>query len=427
MFTTVLNVIIIWLGVQINLIVGSENDVTSQRNLMEFVKSRMPEYGAPTDIVNDTVWIASDIYQLVDVDEKNGILTAKLTTSILYKMESLQWDPEDYNGTWHLIFNNNMFWRPDISIMEALEVKYDSSKLSYIDNLGYVVDTASRLTMKLTCGFDVTKFPVDEQTCKVTYSKMMLWNKEFTIKPNYEAARLLFYTEHDTWELLRPVTLTEEMMISSEDLGHDYENMVMTIRIRRRSTFYMFVILMPNVLIYLLSTLVFLLPIESGDKVSYIVTVLLAEVVTVGTLNDIFPASSLGFPILAGFVSGVVGHLSMLCVGTALVVNVHSYNDDYKSKTVERIVLSNIVKRLHLIPKSQKQILRKKSLGINFDSHRKVAESSVGGDKVSHVFENDNYPASWKIFAVILDRIFFAIHTILLIFQLVRFYILLLF
>ena len=127
---------------------------------------------------------------------------------------------------------------------------------------------------------------------------------------------MLLYVENDQWELMRPVTLTKEPFVAGQFL-HDLDTLVVTIRIKRRSLYYLFILICPNLLIYYLSTLVFLLPIESGEKVSFIVTLLLAEVVTVGTLNDIFPASSLGFPIMAGFATSVVLHLSALCVASA--------------------------------------------------------------------------------------------------------------
>ena len=126
-------------------------------------------------------------------------------------------------------------------------------------------------------------------------------------------AELSGYVEHDQWELIRPVTFDIKEKMYGKVSFSEFQA---TIRLRRRSLFYQFVLIGPNMLIYLLSTFVFFLPVESGEKVSYIVTILLAEVVTVGTLSDIFPASSLGFPILAYFVTALTVHLSLLCLAT---------------------------------------------------------------------------------------------------------------
>ena len=139
----------------------------------------------------------------------------------------------------------------------------------------------------------------------------------FIFLDRFEAtADLLHYTENDEWELIRPVTISVEIF-SREALPFDFEKLVVTIRLKRRSLYYLYTLVCPNLTIYYLSTLVFLLPIESGEKVTFIVTILLAQVVTVGTLNDIFPASSLNFPILVGFSAAIVLHLGVLCIVSA--------------------------------------------------------------------------------------------------------------
>ena len=88
-------------------------------------------------------------------------------------------------------------------------------------------------------------------------------------------------------------------------------------RYEKAVAFYI-VLICPNLLLYFLSSLVFALPVESGDKLSFISTILLAEVVTVSTLNDVLPESSLGFPIIAYFVIAIIIHLSLLCFGSVI-------------------------------------------------------------------------------------------------------------
>ena len=73
------------------------------------------------------------------------------------------------------------------------------------------------------------------------------------------------------------------------------------------------VIIFPNLVLYLLSGLTFLLPSDSGEKVSFAVTLLLAQIVSFGALADLFPANSLSLPILTYFVAVVTVHLSCNC------------------------------------------------------------------------------------------------------------------
>ena len=85
------------------------------------------------------------------------------------------------------------------------------------------------------------------------------------------------------------------------------------LRLKRRHLFYTVFVVCPNLILYSLSGLSFLLPTDSGEKVSFSVTLVLAQMVSFGTLTSIFPASSLNFPLLAYFVLVVTLHMSILC------------------------------------------------------------------------------------------------------------------
>ena len=65
-------------------------------------------------MVNDTVFIFIDLYQIVNVDEKNGILALKLWMYIYYDLDLL-WDEAQFGGLRTMQFPMDTFWKPDIS------------------------------------------------------------------------------------------------------------------------------------------------------------------------------------------------------------------------------------------------------------------------------------------------------------------------
>ena len=85
------------------------------------------------------------------------------------------------------------------------------------------------------------------------------------------------------------------------------------LKLKRLPRFYERVNIFPSKVLYGLSTIVFLLPVDSGEKMSLAVTILLAQVVTFQTLTDILPASSLNFPQLAYFIFLLTIHLAVVC------------------------------------------------------------------------------------------------------------------
>ena len=83
--------------------------------------------------------------------------------------------------------------------------------------------------------------------------------------------------------------------------------------IKRRSLFYSVFLILPTLTLYSLSILTYLLPVQSGEKVSVAVTLLLAQTVNFGTLTAILPENSKNFPMAARFVSVVVLHMAAVC------------------------------------------------------------------------------------------------------------------
>ena len=76
--------------------------------------------------------------------------------------------------------------------------------------------------------------------------------------------------------------------------------------------------MLPNMLLYILSGLVYLVPPESGEKLSLAITVLLAAIVSFGTIADILPASSRNFPVVAIFVGIAVTQMTLGTMLTAV-------------------------------------------------------------------------------------------------------------
>ena len=88
----------------------------------------------------------------------------------------------------------------------------------------------------------------------------------------------------------------------------------MNLKIKRQPRFYGILFLVPTILLYVLSPLVFLLPVESGEKTSMSITLLLAQVVSMGSLTDVLPASSSNFPIISYFLCFSIVQMGVITV-----------------------------------------------------------------------------------------------------------------
>ena len=91
--------------------------VNEENKLMELLKSGLPRFSPPHDMENKTVMIYTDLYQIIGIDEKHGVFTAKFLLYFYYNTPSAKWDPREYNGTSVLTVPPFTFWTPDIGML----------------------------------------------------------------------------------------------------------------------------------------------------------------------------------------------------------------------------------------------------------------------------------------------------------------------
>ncbi|XP_038573061.1 neuronal acetylcholine receptor subunit alpha-2-like, partial [Micropterus salmoides] len=94
-----------------------------------------------TDVV--IVKFGLSIAQLIDVDEKNQMMTTNVWLKQEWTDYKLQWSPSDFDNVTSIRVPSELIWVPDI-------VLYNNH-------------------YKSSCSIDVTFFPFDQQTCKMKF------------------------------------------------------------------------------------------------------------------------------------------------------------------------------------------------------------------------------------------------------------------
>jgi hypothetical protein len=172
------------------------------------------------------------------------------------------------------------------------------------------------------CPTDISKFPFDEQHCFVAF---MAWGipKQFIEFSSLKTQAVIddFYP-HSSWGLLEYSTATEDI----NGISLFYLNL----RIKRRAMYYGVMIIAPTVLFALLNPLVFLLPVESGERVGLAMTILLSYTIFLALVSSSIPASSnpmcalLIFMIIIIVVSGNILF--------AVIISVKYFNEENADK-----------------------------------------------------------------------------------------------
>ncbi|KAF3838291.1 hypothetical protein F7725_010059 [Dissostichus mawsoni] len=243
-------------------------------------------------LLNDLMENYSSALRPVEDTDRALNVTLQITLSQIKDMTwhdtYLQWDKEDYDGL------------EVIHIPSSLVADDDSSgpmdtnvKLRYN---GEITWDAPAIT-KSSCVVDVSYFPFDSQECNLTFGSWTYNGNQVDIIMGMDSGDLSDFVENVEWECHgMPATKNVIMYGCCSD---PYPDITYTVLLQRRSSFYIFNLLLPCFLISFLAPLGFYLPADSGEKVSLGVTVLLALTVFQLMVAESMPPSE-SVPLIGG-------------------------------------------------------------------------------------------------------------------------------
>lgn len=141
------------------------------------------------------------------------------------------------------------------------------------------------------CSIDITYFPYDKQTCNVTFIVWSYSADEVIITKSSGGIDFYEYEENSVWTIVS----------TDSDIKKDsYESEItFTITLQRKPRYYVMNMILPVVCLGLLSLLVFIVPADAGEKMSYSVTVFLAFAVFLTIISAELPVNSESTSILS--------------------------------------------------------------------------------------------------------------------------------
>jgi hypothetical protein len=136
--------------------------------------------------------------------------------------------------------------------------------------------------MKSTCSVDITYYPYDTQECTI---KLITWSytKDDVNLLSQSGIIKSDYSESSTWNLVKSTFEVDNDIIAS---------ITYTLTLERKPRFYVFNMILPVILLSILNLFTFVLPLSSGERASYGITVFLALVVYLTIVAAEFPKNS---------------------------------------------------------------------------------------------------------------------------------------
>ncbi|XP_026213288.1 neuronal acetylcholine receptor subunit alpha-9 [Anabas testudineus] len=271
------------------------------------------------NIINVTLQIT--LSQIIDMDERNQILTTYLWVRQVWMDAFLTWKKEDYDGLDTIRIPSSHVWRPDIVLYNSADDGFSSSMETNVvlRNDGQVMWDQPAIT-KSSCSVDVAFFPFDVQQCHLTFGSWTHNGNQMDLFNALDSADLADFVPNVEWEVLGMPAKKNVILYGC--CSDPYPDITFTLHLKRRASFYIFNLLIPCMMISFLAPLGFYLPADSGEKVSLGVTVLLALTVFQLLVAESMPPSE-SVPLIGKY---YIATMTMVTASTALtifIMNIH--------------------------------------------------------------------------------------------------------
>ncbi|NXC48598.1 ACH10 protein, partial [Penelope pileata] len=255
--------------------------------------------------------------QIIDMDERNQVLTSYLWVRQAWLDAHLAWDKDAYGGIDSIRIPSSYVWRPDIVLYNNFGGSMETNVVLRSD--GHIMWDSPAIT-KSSCKVDVSYFPFDGQQCHLTFGSWTYNGNQIDLHNRLDTGDLTDFVENVEWEVLgMPATRN---VVTYGCCSEPYPDVTYTLLLRRRASFYIFNLLLPCVMISFLAPLGFYLPADSGEKVSLGVTVLLALTVFQLLVAESMPPAE-SVPLIGKY---YIATMTMITASTALtifVMNIH--------------------------------------------------------------------------------------------------------
>ncbi|XP_036372414.1 neuronal acetylcholine receptor subunit alpha-7 [Megalops cyprinoides] len=285
------------------------------------------------------VELGMTLLQIIDVDEKNQVLMTNAWLQLHWYDIYLSWNPDNYPGVQNLRFPSNQIWVPDILLYNSADERFDATfHTNVLVNSSGSCQYIPPGILKSTCYIDVRWFPFDVQKCDLKFGS---WTHNgWLLDLQMVEVDISTYIPNGEWDLVGVPGKRNELYY--ECCKEPYPDVTFTVTMRRRTLYYGLNLLIPCVLISGLALLVFLLPADSGEKISLGITVLLSLTVFMLLVAEIMPATSDSVPLIAQYFASTMMIVGLSVVVTVLVLQFHHHDPQGgKMPKLIRVVLLN--------------------------------------------------------------------------------------
>nr|XP_054773683.1 neuronal acetylcholine receptor subunit alpha-3-like [Lytechinus pictus] len=371
------------------------------------------ENGIPLPVI-----VHLTLQSVKDVIEKKQTIIGTFTFGLVWTDERLTWIPSNYGNQTFIILPSRMIWVPNTNLVNTNSE--DSRIPKNPEDTKVHIRYDGRVFLETTvlqsthCPMDLSRFPFDTHNCNLMFRSQDMSTSVMLVPGNIR------HRDEDkplTWDVLSVDHVSAPI---AELTGYPaVSELIVIARLQRLPFHYIYVILIPAMLINVMGVFSFLIPLKSGERVSACISIVLGVTIFQIVISDAMPQTGRlnSTPETVKYLSysfiALVG--SMMC--SILTLNI-SYRTGYiKSKALRilffRVLASMVFKgdegrkkmaerRTNLVM-CQPQIKSDETIDCPFQE----GTCSKTPPKTQTSKQEDSSSTDMEVVAGIFDRIFF--------------------
>ncbi|UJR27280.1 hypothetical protein I4U23_008575 [Adineta vaga] len=281
-----------------------------------------------TDVTNISFDLS--LAQLIDVDEKNQIITTNQWLTMTWLDPKLTWNPSEWDNVSLLHIKYDKVWLPDIVLYNNADNLASLSQISTNVMVSFdgTITWLSTGIFRSSCAVDVRYFPFDEQNCSLKFASWTYDSARIDLSQKTNIGDLSNFMANSEWEIVK--LHVKKNVVTYSCCPESFPDLTYIVQMRRRPLFYVFNMILPCFLITTVAFLGFCVPSDSGEKVSIGVTTLLSMTVFLMLVTDSMPPNSESLPLIGIYYFSAIIIVSIATAMSVASLNLYHYGKTYR-------------------------------------------------------------------------------------------------
>ena len=279
-----------------------------------------------------------DLVKILALDEMSQTFKTTVNILLVWTDERLVWNVTDYGNILKVVFPlDKSLWVPDLMNLNAAYHPGELGQKYAFPNIKHngMVIVWTRVNLETQCEIRTKKFPFDVQQCEINFSTFASTDDDVRLKSIQNSTERKNYIETAEWAITGDYVTTEMESIG----GSPYRTISYRFCLKRTCTSCIVNTLLPVFILAMLNFLSFFVPTESGEKLTFPMSVFLTLAVFLTIIMVSLPESVDGVSYLCTFVTFELGVSATTLVFTVITLRLHHEMSDIQIPKYARLMV----------------------------------------------------------------------------------------